>query len=29
VDDRDGHELFGRLAAEVGGKLGIRLDVPA
>src|SRR5262245_48347480 len=29
VDDRDGHELFGRLAAEVGKKLGVRLDVPA
>ena len=29
VDDRDGHELFGRLAAEVGGKLGVRLDPPS
>jgi CyaY protein len=29
LDDRDGHELFGRLATEVGEKLGVRLDVPA
>jgi CyaY protein len=29
LDDRDGHELFGRLAQEVGGKLGVRLDAPA
>jgi len=29
VDDRDGHELFGRLATEVGEKLGVRLDAPS
>ena len=29
VDDRDGHELFGRLATEVGEKLGVRLELPA
>jgi len=29
VDDRDGHELFGRLATAVGEKLGVQLDVPA
>jgi CyaY protein len=29
LDDRDGHELFDRLAREVGGKLGVRLDAPA
>lgn len=28
VDDRDGHELFGCLAREVGEKLGVRLDAP-
>jgi CyaY protein len=28
LDDRDGHELFDRLAQEVGGKLGVRLDAP-
>jgi iron-sulfur cluster assembly protein CyaY len=28
LDDRDRHELFDRLAQEVGGKLGVRLDAP-
>jgi CyaY protein len=29
LDDRDGHELFDRLADEVGAKLGVRLEAPA
>jgi CyaY protein len=29
VDDRDGHELFGRLAQVVGDKLGVALATPA
>jgi len=29
LDDRDGHELFGRLADEIAAKLGVRLDRPA
>jgi CyaY protein len=29
VDDRDGHELFARLAGTIGDKLGVTLSPPA
>ena len=29
VDDRDGHDLYGRIAEVVGEKLGVRLAPPA
>ena len=29
VDDRDGHDLYGRIAEVVGDKLGVRIAPPA
>jgi len=28
VDDRDGHDLYGRIAEVVGDKLGVRIEPP-